>query len=90
MRYSTKLTSKGTITIAAPIRKALKLKPGQEINLELDQETNRVSFETGLTIEQFEKLRDELLSKYPKVKPLTGEALRKAKADAWVAGYENE
>ncbi len=90
MRYPTKLTSKGTITIAAPIRRALKLKTGQEINLELDQETNRVSFETGLTIEQFEKFRDELLRKYSKRKPLTGEDLRKAAADSWVAGYNNE
>ena len=88
MRYETKMTSKGTITIAAPIRKALGLKTGQVVRLELDQENNRVLMDTGLTIEQFEKIRDEILSKYPKRKPLTGKALKDAAAKAWIAGYK--
>lgn len=88
MAYESKITSKGTITIAAPIRKALGLKPGQIIRLELDKENNRVLMDTGITIEQFEKYRDEILSKIPKRKPLTGKALKDAIAKAWVAGYE--
>jgi len=87
MRFPTTITSKGTITIAAPIRKALGLKPGQRINLELDQTTNRVSFETGKTLEQLEKIRDEILSKYPnRPKGLSLEAMRKRAVKAWLDG----
>ncbi len=88
MTYESKITSKGTITIAAPIRKALGLKPGQTVRLELDEKNNRILMDTGTTIEQFEKFRDKILSKYPKRKPLTGKALKEAMAKAWVAGYE--
>lgn len=87
MRYSTKITSKGTITIAAPIRKALGLEPGHTVNLELDRKNNRVLMDTGMTIEQFEKVRDEILTKYPKRKPLTGKALKEAAARAWASSY---
>ena len=87
MRYRTKMTSKGTITISAPIRKALGFRPGQTIELELDEKNNRVLMDTGMTIERFEKIRDEVLSKYPKRKPLTGKALKEAAAKAWVSGF---
>ena len=87
MKFQTKITSKGTITIAAPLRKALGLKPGQMIRLELDKKNNRVLMDTGVTIEQFEKIRDEILSKYPKRKPLTGKALKDAIAKAWVSQH---
>ena len=88
MRFESKITSKGTITIAAPIRKALGLKPGQIVRLELDKKNNRVLMDTGVTIEQFEKIRDEILSKYPKRKPLTGKALKEAIAKAWVSDHK--
>jgi len=87
MRFETTVTSKGTITIAAPLRKALGIKPGQRIRLELDRENNRVLMDTGVTVEQFEKIRDEILSKYPKRKPLTGRALKEATAKAWVSDH---
>jgi AbrB family looped-hinge helix DNA binding protein len=87
MRYESTITSKGTITIAAPIRKALGLKPGQKVRLELDEKNNRVLLDTGMTIEQFEKIRDEILSKYPKRQPLTGKALKEAAAKAWASSY---
>jgi len=90
MRFQSKITSKGTITIAAPLRKALGLKAGQIVNLELDKKNNRVWMDTGVTIEQLEKIRDEILSKYPKRKPLTGRALKEAAAKAWVEGYFNK
>lgn len=83
------MTSKGTITISAPIRKALGFEPGQTIELELDEKNNRVLMDTGMTIERFAKIRDELLSKYPRRKPLTGKALKEAAAKAWVAGFIN-
>lgn len=83
------MTSKGTITIAAPIRKALGLKPGQKINLELDKKTNRVSFETGKTLEQLERIRDEVLSKYPN-RPvgLSLSEMRRRSAAAWLSEEE--
>ena len=87
MRYETTVTSKGTITIAAPIRKALGLKAGQKVRLELDEKNNRILMDTGMTIEQFEKVRDEILSRYPKRKPLTGKALKEAAAKAWASAH---
>ena len=88
MKYATKITSKGTITIAAPIRKALGLKSGQTVRLELDKVNNRILMDTGITIEHFEKFRDEILSKTPKRKPLTGKTLKDAAAKAWISGYK--
>ena len=88
MKFESKMTSKGTITIAAPLRKALGLKPGQKIRLELDEKNRRVLMDTGLTMEQFKKVRDEILSKYPKQKPLTGRALKEAIAKAWVSDHK--
>jgi len=87
MKYESTITSKGTITIAAPLRRALKLKPGQKVRLELDKKTNRIFMDTGVTVEQFEKIRDEMLSKLPKRKPLTGKALKEAAAQAWIDDY---
>jgi len=82
------MTSKGTITIAAPLRKALGLKPGQTVRMELDKKNNRILMDTGVTMEQFIKIRDEILSKYPKRKPLTGRALKDAIAKAWVSDHK--
>ena len=88
MRFESKMTSKGTITIAAPLRKALGLKPGQTVRMELDKKNNRILMDTGVTMEQFIKIRDEILSKYPKRKPLTGRALKDAIAKAWVSDHK--
>lgn len=86
MKYETRITSKGTITIAAPIRKALGLKPGQTVRLEMDEKNNRVLMDTGVTIEQFEKIRDEILSKYPhRPKGLSMKAMRDMATKAWLA-----
>ena len=87
MKYKTVMTSKGTITIAAPIRNALGLKPGQELSLEIDVTGNRVVVDAGVSAEQFEKVRDEILRKYPKRQPLTGKALRDAIAKAWSSDH---
>ena len=90
MKYESTMTSKGTVTIAAPLRKALGLKPGQKVRMQFDKEKNQVVMDVGMTIEQLEKVRDEILAKLPKRKPLTGSALKKAAAEAWVEGYLNE
>ena len=90
MRYESTITIKVTITIAAPLRKALKLKTGQKIRMELDKKSGRILIDAGLPIEQLEVIRDEILNKLPKRKPLTGRALKNAAAKAWVEGYKNE
>jgi AbrB family looped-hinge helix DNA binding protein len=87
MKHETTITSKGTVTIAASIRKALGLKAGQKIRMELDKKNNRILMETALTMEQVVRARDEMLSRLPKRKPLTGSALRKESGKAWLDGY---
>jgi AbrB family looped-hinge helix DNA binding protein len=87
MKYTTTITSKGTITIAAPLRKALGFKPGQKLSLTLDN-NQQVVITGGSTVADFEKLRDEIIKKIPSHKKgLTGQALKEAAAKAWVADY---
>ena len=81
------MTSKGTITIAAPLRKILGFRPGQKVSLTLDKD-RRVIIGGGTSLADFEKLRDEITKKIPSHKRgLAGQALRDAAAKAWVAGY---
>lgn len=85
MKYTTTITSKGTITIAAPLRKALGFKPGQKISLTLDK-NQQVVIGGGTTVADFEKIRDEITKKIPSHKKgLTGQALKDATARAWVS-----
>ena len=87
MKYTSTITSKGTITIAAPLRKALGFKPGQKVSLTLD-DNRQVVIGGGTTVSDFEKLRDEITKKIPSHKKgLTGQALKEATAKAWVADY---
>ncbi|HQZ83712.1 MAG TPA: AbrB/MazE/SpoVT family DNA-binding domain-containing protein [Pyrinomonadaceae bacterium] len=62
MKYGTTITSKGTITIAAPIRKALGFKPGQKLDIFINKNMN-VEIDAGISIEEFVKRRDERLQK---------------------------
>ena len=83
MKYETTITSKGTITIAAPIRKALGLKVGQNVKLFVNKRRN-VEIDTGISIEEFKRLRNEMLKnvKIPKhLKGLTARELRKIAAE---------
>jgi AbrB family looped-hinge helix DNA binding protein len=87
MKYTSTITSKGTITIAAPLRKALGLLPGQKVSLTLDN-NRQVVIGGGTTVDDFEKLRDEIIKKIPSHKKgLTGQSLKEATAKAWVADY---
>lgn len=87
MKYTSTITSKGTITIAAPLRKALGFRPGQKVSLTLDK-NHQVVIGGGTTVADFEKLRDEITKKIPShKKALTGQALKEATAKAWVADY---
>ena len=88
MKYTSTITSKGTITIAAPLRKALGFKPGQKVSLSLDS-NRQVVIDGGTKIADFEKLRDEIVKKIPSHKKgLTGRALKDATAKAWVADHD--
>lgn len=88
MKYTTTITSKGTITIAAPLRKALGFKPGQKVSLILG--TNRqVIIDQGTDVAEFEALREEITKKIPSHKKgLRGQALKDAAAKAWAADYQ--
>jgi bifunctional DNA-binding transcriptional regulator/antitoxin component of YhaV-PrlF toxin-antitoxin module len=87
MKYTSTITSKGTITIAAPLRKALGFKAGQKVSLTLDQ-NRQVVIGGGTTIADFEKVRDDIIKKIPSHKKgLTGQALKEAVAKAWVADF---
>ncbi|HVW22937.1 MAG TPA: hypothetical protein VHB51_00390 [Candidatus Saccharimonadales bacterium] len=87
MKYTSTITSKGTITIAAPLRRALGFKPGQKVNLTLD-ENRRVVIGGGVSAEEFAKLRQEITKNIPSHKKgLTGQALKEAAAKAWTADY---
>ena len=62
MKYKTKITSKGTITIAAPVRRSLHLETGRELKMFVN-ERNNIEIEAGISIEEFEKVRDAVMSK---------------------------
>jgi AbrB family looped-hinge helix DNA binding protein len=88
MKYTSTITSKGTITIAAPLRKSLGLKPGQKVSLTVDS-NNNVVIGGATSVKDFENLRDEIVRKIPSHKKgLTGQALKDAAAKAWVADYD--
>ncbi len=83
MTYKTTVTSKGTITIAAPLRKKLGLKTGQKLSIALNKD-NQIVLDTGTDMESFKLLRDEISSKIPNhLKGLAGETLREEAAKAW-------
>lgn len=83
MKYETTITSKGTITIASPLRKALGLKPGQKVSLFINEQRN-VEIDTGISINDFEKRRKEILKKIKipdRLKGLTIRELRELAGD---------
>jgi bifunctional DNA-binding transcriptional regulator/antitoxin component of YhaV-PrlF toxin-antitoxin module len=85
MTYNTIVTSKGTITIAAPLRKALGLKTGQKLTLTLNA-SNQVVLDAGTDLKTFEATRASIAKKIPShLKGLAGDSLREAAANAWVA-----
>ena len=90
MKYETTITSKGTITIASPLRKALNLKPGRKVRLSIDSE-NKLLIDPGITVEEFEAARERLLSSIPKRNlALKGAALKTAIEQAKIAEYKKK
>jgi AbrB family looped-hinge helix DNA binding protein len=89
MTYNTTVTSKGTITIAAPLRKALGLKTGQKLTLVLNSD-NQIVLDAGTDMKVFEDTRARIKKKIPDhLKGLSGDLLRKAATQAWVAGHND-
>lgn len=89
MTYSTKITSKGTITIAAPIRQALGLKTGQKLSMAIDKD-NQIILNGGTDMKAFQRTRAKMTKNLPNhLKGISGEPLRQATAKAWIAGNDN-
>ncbi len=89
MTYNTTVTSKGTITIAAPIRKALGLKTGQKLTVALNEE-NQIVLDAGTDMKTFEATRARITKNIPNhLKGLSGDSLRRVAAKAWVAGRDD-
>ena len=90
MKYETTITSKGTITIAAPLRKALNLTPGRKVRLSLDT-NKKLLIDPGMTMEEFEAARERLLKTISKDKlGLKGAALKKAIEKAKTDEYKKK
>jgi len=89
MTYNTIITSKGTITIAAPLRKALGLKADQKLTLALNND-NQIVLDPGTDMKTFEATRARIKKNIPNhLKGLSGDSLRQAAAKAWVAGHSD-
>ncbi len=90
MSYTSTITSKGTITLAAQLRKALGMKPGQEVKQSLTKD-NKIVIEPALTIEELEAMRETILKKIPKRKlGLSVSALKKEIEKARIAEYRKK
>ena len=86
MTYNTTVTSKGTVTIAAPLRKVLGLKTGQKLSISLNQ-NNQIVLDAGTDMKAFEATRAKITKKIPNhLKGLAGDTLREAAAKAWING----
>jgi len=86
MTYNTTVTSKGTVTIAAPLRKVLGIKTGQKLTMALNKD-NQIVLDAGTDMKAFEASRARITKNIPNhLKGLSGDSLRQAAAKAWVAG----
>ena len=75
MQYSSVVTSKGTITIPAEIRRELCIKPGQIIDIQLDKRTNTVRINPVLSLDEVRLMNQ----KYIKAKrPATDDDIDRA------------
>ncbi len=82
MKGDTTITSKGTITIPARIRRSLGLKTGQRVRVFVNKKKN-MEIDAGISIQEFEKRRHEMLKKVQipdRLKGLTARELREIAA----------
>ena len=82
MTYSTTLTSKGQMTLPAPLRKKLGLKPGEQVLVEL--RGNEVVIQKNNWLENLRRIQEENKAYMKKkgIQPLTDEELDDAINDA--------
>ena len=75
MTYSTTLTSKGQMTLPAPFRKKLGLKPGEQVLVEM--RGNEVIIQKNNWLENLRSVQEENRAYMKKkgIKPLTDEEL---------------
>ena len=89
MKYTTTVTSKGTVTIAAPLRKALGIKAGQKLSIDITSD-NRLVLDAGTDMKSFQAKRAAITKKIPNhLKGLSGEELQRVASKAWLAGYND-
>ncbi len=77
-KHGTTITSKGTITLPARIRKNLGLRTGQKVRVFVNKRNN-VEIDAGISVEVFQERRNEMLKKVAlpkKLKGLTARELR--------------
>lgn len=90
MGYSTTVTSKGTVTIPSSIRKRLGIEQGRQVRVSVSED-NKIVLDPGLTLEEFEVVRERLLANIPKEKlGLKGRALKDAIEKAKIAEYKRK
>jgi AbrB family looped-hinge helix DNA binding protein len=90
MNYSTTVTSKGTITIPSSIRKRFGIQQGRKVQVSVTDD-NKIVLDPGITIEEFEAVRERLVASIPKDKVgLKGKALKEAIEKAKIAEYRRK
>jgi AbrB family looped-hinge helix DNA binding protein len=90
MRYSTTVTSKGTITIPSTIRKHFGIEQGRQIKVSVSND-NKIVLDPGITMEQFEEARERLLASIPPRRlGLAGNALKEAIEKAKIEAYKQK
>lgn len=90
MSQSTIVTSKGTITIPSSIRKRFGIQQGRRVQVSVSDD-NKIVLDPGITLEEFEAVRDRLLASIPKEKlGLKGKALKNAIEKAKIAEYKRK
>lgn len=90
MKYSTTVTSKGTITIPSSIRKHFGIEQGRRVQVSVSSD-NKIVLDPGITIEQFEEARQSLLASIPREKlGLSGKALKDAIEKAKIKEYKRK
>lgn len=88
MSYTTTVTSKGTITLPSQIRKAFRITPGRKVTVSVN-DRGEIVVRPGITLEEFETIRERLVASIPKEKlGIKGRALKEAIANAWVEDHK--
>ena len=86
MTYFPVVTSKGTITVPAKIRKQLGIKPGIRLAIEVNKKGN-AEILRPIDIEEIRR-RNQQFMKKNKIGPITDEQITKAWQDAAIERYK--